>query len=309
VTDPDGGMIGAFEPNVKLLTPLTKPVPVIVNWNAAPPAAALAGESEVTVGNGLLIAKGKVPEAPPPGAGLLTETLIVAPVAMSVDGICTVIVVAVIDVGTKLVNAPKLTVAPATKFVPVIVSVNAAPPAAAFAGESNVIVGVELSTVNVSGPLVPPPGVAFVTVTLTGPAAARSPAGTVTVSVVPPLPTVPPVILLLPKFTVELATKPVPVNTNEGTAWPNVPVVGEMAVSVGDGLLTVNVCARLVPPPGAGFITDTLTGPAVVICEAGIVIVRVFPPVPRVAPESWLAPKLTIEPAMKFVPVSVKFTD
>ena len=190
-----------------------------------------------------------------------------------------------------------------------IVSVNAAPPAVTLAGESNVIVGVELSTVNVSGPLVPPPGAAFVTVTLTGPAVARSIAGTLTVSVVPPLPTVPPVILLLPNFTVELARKPVPVNTREGTVWPNGPDVGEIAAKVGDGLLTVNVCARLVPPPGAGFNTVTLTGPAALSCEAGIVIVRVPPPPPRMAPESWLAPKLTIEPAMKFVPVSVRFTD
>ena len=100
------GVIAAFEPNVTLLTPLTKPVPVIVNGKVAPPAVALVGESEVTVGNGLLIVKGKVPEVPPPGGGSLTETLIVAPVAMSVAGICTVIVVAVIDAGTKPVNGP-----------------------------------------------------------------------------------------------------------------------------------------------------------------------------------------------------------
>jgi hypothetical protein len=281
-----GGMIATFEPNVTLLTPLTKPVPVIVNWNAAPPASAFVGESEVTVGDGLLIVKSKFPEAPPPGAGLTTETLIVPPVAMSAVGICTVIVVAVIEAGTRPVNVPKVTVAPGTKFVPVIVSVNAAPPAVALVGESNVIAGVELSTANVSGPLVPPPGAALITTTVTGPAVARSTAGTLTVSVVPPLPTVPPVILLLPNFTVELATKPVPVNTKEGTTWPNGPEVGEMAVRVGDGLLTVNVCATLVPPPGAGFITDTLTGPVVLSCEAGIVIVRVFPPFPTDAPES-----------------------
>ena len=50
--------------------------------------------------------KGKVPDVPPPGTGLLTETLIVAPAAMSVAGICTVIVVAVIEAGTKPVNVP-----------------------------------------------------------------------------------------------------------------------------------------------------------------------------------------------------------
>ncbi len=106
VTEAESGVIAAFEPNVTPLTPLTKPVPVIVNWNAAPPATALVDESEVTVGNGLLMVKGKVPESPPPGAGLLTKTLIVAPVAMSVAGICTVIAVAVIEAGTKPVNVP-----------------------------------------------------------------------------------------------------------------------------------------------------------------------------------------------------------
>jgi hypothetical protein len=114
---------------------------------------------------------------------------------------------------------------------------------------------------------------------------------------------------LLPKLTVELATNPDPVSTREETAWPTIPEVGETAVTTGGGLLIVKVCARLVPPPGAGFVTVTLTGPAVLSCEAGIVIVRVFPPVPGVAPESWTPPKVTIEPAMKFVPVRVKFTD
>jgi len=33
VTEAESGVIAAFEPNVMLLTPLTKPVPVIVNWN------------------------------------------------------------------------------------------------------------------------------------------------------------------------------------------------------------------------------------------------------------------------------------
>jgi hypothetical protein len=149
VTDAVGGVIAALEPNVTLLTPLTKPVPVMVNWNAPPPAVALVGKSEITVGNGLLMVKGKVPEVPPPGAGLLTETLIVAPVAVSVAGTVTTIVVAVIEVGTKPVNVPKVTVAPAPKLVPVIVSGKAPPPEVALAGESWVMVGTGLSTVKV----------------------------------------------------------------------------------------------------------------------------------------------------------------
>jgi hypothetical protein len=113
---------------------------------------------------------------------------------MSAAGIVTAIWVAVTEVGVSGPNDPNVSVAPVPKFVPVIVSAKAPPPALALAGESCVMVGTGLSTVNVSGPLVPPPGAALVTVTFTAPAVATSPAGTVTVSVLPPLPTVPPVI-------------------------------------------------------------------------------------------------------------------
>jgi hypothetical protein len=142
------GVNGPNDPNVTV-APATKFVPVIVSVNGPPPAVTLVGENEVTVGNGLLMVKGKVPEVPPPGAGLLTETLIVALVAMSVAGICTTICVGEIDVGTIGPNVPNVTVAPAAKPVPVIVNANAAPPAFALAGESCVIVGTGLSTVNV----------------------------------------------------------------------------------------------------------------------------------------------------------------
>jgi hypothetical protein len=175
----------------------TNPDPLSTKEETAWPTMPEVGAMLVNVGAGFLMAKAElaeVAEVPPPGAGLLTETLMLAAVAMSAAGIVTAIWVAVTEVGVSGPNDPNVTVAPATKFVPVIVSVKAPPPALALAGESCVMVGTGLSTVNVSAPLVPPPGVPFVTVTLTGPAVATSPAGTVTVSVVPPLPTVPPVI-------------------------------------------------------------------------------------------------------------------
>ena len=80
----------------------------------------------VSVGVGFFMAKAElaeVAEVPPPGAGLLTETLMLAAVAMSAAGIVTAIWVAVTDVGVSGPNDPNVTVAPATKFVPVIVSV------------------------------------------------------------------------------------------------------------------------------------------------------------------------------------------
>jgi hypothetical protein len=76
------------------------------------------------------------------------------------------------------------TVDPVTKFVPVTVSVNAAPPAGALEGESEVAVGAGLLMVKVSAFDVPPPGEAFSTVTEAVPAVAMSAAGTVAVNCV-----------------------------------------------------------------------------------------------------------------------------
>ena len=156
-------------------------------------------------------------------------------------------------------NAP---VRPLTKFVPMMVSEKAGPPAVALGGAKEVIVGTGLLTVNVWAAVVPPPGAVFVTVTLTGPAVFSWAAGMVIVSVFPPLETTPPLSALVPKFTTEPVMKPVPVSVRF-TDWPRVPLVGAMEVSVGAGLLTVKVCAAVVPPPGVGLVTVTLTGPAV----------------------------------------------
>lgn len=61
----------------------TKFVPLTVSVNAAPPAVALVGESEVIVGTGLFTVKLVAAEVPPPGAGLVTVTGKVPAVAMS----------------------------------------------------------------------------------------------------------------------------------------------------------------------------------------------------------------------------------
>jgi hypothetical protein len=61
------------------------------------------------------------------------------------------------------------------KFEPFTVKVNAVPPAKALVGDSEVIVGNGLFTVNGELADVPPPGAGFVTVTLSVPAVAISP--------------------------------------------------------------------------------------------------------------------------------------
>jgi hypothetical protein len=80
-------------------------------------------------------------EAPPPGAGLVTVTASVPVEAMLEAGIAAV---SCVELTSVVVGAapPKLTVEDATKFVPVIVSVKAAPPASALFGEIAVTVGV-----------------------------------------------------------------------------------------------------------------------------------------------------------------------
>jgi hypothetical protein len=80
-------------------------------------------------------------EVPPPGAGLVTDTAGVPVEAMLAAGMAAVNCVEL----TKVVvgaDPPKLTVDAATKFVPLIVSVKAAPPATVVFGEIVVIVGV-----------------------------------------------------------------------------------------------------------------------------------------------------------------------
>ena len=58
-------------------------------------------------------------------------------------------------------------------------------------------------------------------------------------------------------WTVELASKPVPLTVKVKLAPPAVVLVGEIEVVVGAACLTVKVCALLVPPPGAGLVTVT----------------------------------------------------
>src|ERR1700680_1851355 len=125
----------------------TKLVPFTVRVNAAPPADALVGESEVIVGTGLLTANGELADVPPPGAGFVTVTLNDPAVAISVAVIAAVICEAL----TKVVGAAvplKFTTDDELKFEPFTVRVNASPPAKAFVGDSEVIVGNGLFTIN-----------------------------------------------------------------------------------------------------------------------------------------------------------------
>ena len=137
--------------------PLTKFVPVTVSVNADAPAAAVVGEIEVSVGAGLLMLKVCEDDVPPTGVGLNTVTEAVPDEVRSPIG-----TVAVSDVAlTSVVVSAEpfhFTTEPLTKFVPVTVRVNAAPPTLAEVGEMDVSVGTGLLIENRNGFDCPPPG-------------------------------------------------------------------------------------------------------------------------------------------------------
>jgi hypothetical protein len=139
---------------VALLVPLnctlalfTKPAPLSVSINAAEPATAVEGDNELTVGAGLLIVNDAALDVPP-GDGLVTVTLAVPAVATSAAVIAAVNCVPLTNV---VVLAPPLnfTTDVDTNPVPFTVNVNAAPPAVALVGESEVSVGDGLLMVKV----------------------------------------------------------------------------------------------------------------------------------------------------------------
>ena len=66
------------------------------------------------------------------------------------------------------------------------------------------------------------------------------------------------------------AMKFVPVDVRVNPAPPAVTLLGEIELSVGAGLLIVNVCALEIPPPGVGVKTVTGAVPGVAMSLAEI---------------------------------------
>src|SRR4029077_418429 len=105
--------------------PDTKLVPVAVRVKAAPPAAALVGDSDVSVGAGLLTVNVTAAEVPPPGVGEKTVTEGVPAVAISAAVMAAVSCVLLTKVVVRLLPFQRTT-EPDTKLVPVAVRVKAA---------------------------------------------------------------------------------------------------------------------------------------------------------------------------------------
>jgi hypothetical protein len=236
----------------------TKFVPATVTVKPGSPANAEFGFSDATVGVGLFTVKVKVVEAPPAGAGVETATMFVPPVAMSAPVMAARKVVLDTNV---VVRAPAFhrTVEDGTKFVPVTVSANAAPPASAEFGFKDAIVGAGLLIVYANPLDVPPPGAGVETVTIAVPPAAMSAAVIAACKLVPETNVV---ARALPfHCTVEADTKLVPVTVNVNAAPPAVAEFVLKDAIVGAALLMLNANPVDVPPPGAGVETVTIPVP------------------------------------------------
>jgi hypothetical protein len=243
-----------------------KLVPFTVSVKAAPPVVALVGDIEVIVGTGLFIGNVSAPDVPPPGLGLVTVIFAVPEFVISVAGTWAVSCVALAKLVVSAVPF-QFTTAPLTKLLPFTVSVNAAPPTNALAGESEETIGAVLLIAKVTGADVPPPGAGLVTVMLADPALAISLAGTWAVSW---LALAKVVVSAVPfHFTTEFATKLAPLTVNVKVAPPTVAPVGATDATVGAGLLMGNVAGADVPPPGAGLMTVMLAEPELATSLAG----------------------------------------
>jgi hypothetical protein len=198
-------------------------------------------------------------------------TVIEAVPAVAIRDAVTVAVSCVEELNAVVSEVPfHFTVEPETKFVPVTLKLNCAPPAVAQVGLSELMVGTAL-IVNVCALDVPPPGLGFTTVIDAVPAVATRDADTVAVSCVEETKLVARGVAF--HFTVEPETKLVPFTVKVKSALPPVVQVGLIEVVVGTGLLIVNVCGLDVPPPGLGFTTVTDAVPAVATFAAGTMAV------------------------------------
>lgn len=245
-----------------------------------------------------------LPLVPPPGVGLKTVTVAVPAVAILVAGTDADICVALIKVVVSA--APFHLIADVvTKFVPVATMVNDPEPAVAVFGAMLVKVGTgfTLVTVNVSVPLVPPPGVGVKMVIAAVPAALIFEAGMEAVSCEALIYVV---VSAVPfHFITDPFIKLLPLAVKVNAPLPAVALFGERLLSVGSGLLAVmvNVCAALVPPPGKGVKTVTGMVPADEIFAAGTVAVNCVGLIKVVTSDTPF--QLTTAPLIKLLPVTV----
>jgi hypothetical protein len=207
---------------------------------------ALEGESEVAVGIGPLMVKVRAFDVPPPGEGFTTVTEAVPAVAVSLVEIAAVNCALLTKVVVRALPF-HCTVEPDRKLVPVIERVNAAPPAVALEGESDVALGAGLLMVKVRAFDVPPPGEGSTTVAEAVPDVVISLAEIAAVNCALLTKVV---VRALPfHCTVEPGRKLVPVTVSENAAPPAVADAGKRFEMTGTGCSPVpaklTVCGSL----------------------------------------------------------------
>jgi hypothetical protein len=251
------------------------PLPVTVNVHEPDAALAEAGRIEAIVGAGLGVMVNETEEdVPPPGAGFTTVTAAAPVPARSAARIAAVNCVELTKVVTRLAP-PHCTCELAMNPLPFAVKLNAPELIAADGGWMPDRSGMGLAVIAKDKPAeVPPPppekdGLA--TVTAAVPAAVTSDAVMAAVNCVAPTY----VVMRFVPFhcTCDEAINPLPLMVRGKAAEPAAAVAGVMEAIAGVGLLTLNVAAAELPPPGVGFITVTEALPAV--AKSAVVIAAV----------------------------------
>jgi hypothetical protein len=137
-------VVGRAPPFQRTTDVATKPLPFTVSVSPVLPAGVLVGDSVPATGTGAVTEKLTLPDVPPPGAGVETLTGTDPGVARSAAVMAARSRVALTKVVVR--SAPfQRTTDPATNPVPFTVSVKAAPPTEALAGDRPVTVGTGLS--------------------------------------------------------------------------------------------------------------------------------------------------------------------
>ena len=140
-------------------------------------------------------------------------------------------------------------------------------------------------------------------VTLTVPRTAMSAMGTVTASCVPVCEPAIGVSVSAPNWTTLALFKPVPVKVSVNGGPPRPADEGLRLVSVGSGLVTVNVRALDAPPPGVELFTVTVIAPGLAMSAARTLTVSCVALCEPATGFSMSAPKWTVLPATKPEPV------
>jgi pectin methylesterase-like acyl-CoA thioesterase len=166
-------VVGRLTPFQRTTDALANPLPVTVSVNAAAPAVTLAGDTDTTLGTGFAIVNARSPEAPPPGAGVHTDTCAVPAAATSGAAIAACNCVPLTNVVGRVAPFHRTTDALANPL-PVTVTVNAAAPAVTLAGDTDSTLGTGFAIVNAKSPEAPPPGAGVNTDTCAGPPVATS---------------------------------------------------------------------------------------------------------------------------------------